>query len=62
MSKHTVIYARASGDGWGNKGRNLAGQLDMGRKYAVEHGYEIVAERLVKDVGARVLHLLPSGD
>lgn len=35
-----VIYARVSGDDRGS----LAGQLDMGRAYAVDHGYTVMAE------------------
>ncbi|MCX6032102.1 MAG: recombinase family protein [Chloroflexi bacterium] len=52
MSKRTVLYARVSGDDRGSEGRNLAGQLDMGRKYAVERGYETVAELAEDDRGA----------
>ena len=39
--KRAVLYARVSGDDRGKEDRNLAGQLEMGRKYAREHGYDI---------------------
>jgi site-specific DNA recombinase len=46
------LYARVSGDDRGKEGRNLAGQLEMGRKYAQEHGYQVVAELAEDDRGA----------
>jgi site-specific DNA recombinase len=49
MSKRAVLYARVSGDDRAQHGRNLAGQIEMGRKFAQERGYEIVAE-LSEDV------------
>ena len=44
MSKRAVLYARVSGDDRDKEGRNLKGQLDMCRDYALEHGWEVVAE------------------
>jgi len=50
--KRAVLYARVSGDDRGKEGRNLAGQLATGRKYAQEHGYVIVEELSEDDRGA----------
>jgi site-specific DNA recombinase len=50
--KRAVIYARVSGDDRKKEKRNLAGQLEMGRKYAQERGYTIVAELPEDDRGA----------
>ncbi len=50
--KRAVLYARVSGDDRGKDGRNLAGQLEMGRKYAQERGYQIVADLAEDDRGA----------
>ncbi|GIK39532.1 MAG: serine recombinase [Chloroflexota bacterium] len=47
-----VLYARVSGDDRGKEGRNLQGQLDMGREYAKEKGYTIIAELSEDDRGA----------
>lgn len=47
-----MLYARVSGDDRSKEGRNLAGQLEMGREYAQEHGYTIVAELAEDDRGA----------
>ena len=44
MSNRAVLYARVSGDDRANEGRNLAGQLEMGRQYAAENGYTVVGE------------------
>jgi site-specific DNA recombinase len=52
MSERAVIYARVSGDDRGKEGRNLDGQLDMGREYAQERAYEVVAELPEDDKGA----------
>ena len=49
-----VLYARVSSDDRGKEGRNLAGQLEMGREYAQERGYAIVAE-LAEDDRARAV-------
>jgi len=38
------LYARVSGDDRGKDGRNLAGQLEMCREYAQEHGWQVVVE------------------
>jgi site-specific DNA recombinase len=52
MAKRAVLYARVSGDDRSKEGRNLAGQLEMARKYAQERGYVIVAELAEDDRGA----------
>jgi site-specific DNA recombinase len=52
MGKRAVIYARVSGDDRGKEGRNLDGQLKMGREYAQAHGYTVVAELPEDDRGA----------
>ena len=52
MTTSTVLYARVSGDDRGKDGRNLAGQLEMGREYAQKHGYHVVAELAEDDRGA----------
>ena len=50
--KRAVLYARVSSDDRGKEGRNLKGQLDMGREYAIAHDYRIVAELSEDDRGA----------
>jgi len=50
--KRAVLYARVSSDDRSKDGRNLTGQLEMGRKYAQEHGYIITAELAEDDRGA----------
>jgi site-specific DNA recombinase len=50
--KRAVLYARVSRDDRSNDGRNLAGQLEMGREYAQEHGYQVMAELAEDDRGA----------
>ena len=52
MTKRAVLYARVSGDDRGKDGRNLAGQLEMCREYAVENEWEIAAELSEDDRGA----------
>lgn len=47
-----ALYARVSADDRANDGRNLRGQLDMGREYARQRGYEIVAELAEDSRGA----------
>ena len=47
-----VVYARVSGDDRGKDGRNLAGQLAMGREYVTRNGYTLVAELAEDDRGA----------
>jgi site-specific DNA recombinase len=47
-----VTYARVSGDDRGRDGRNLAGQLDLCRQYALERGWQVVAELAEDDRGA----------
>ena len=42
--ERAVLYARVSGDDRSKEGRNLAGQLEMGRDYAAKKNYRIVAE------------------
>jgi site-specific DNA recombinase len=51
-TKRAVIYARVSSDDRGKDGRNLDSQIEMGRKYALEHDYRIVAELPEDDRGA----------
>jgi site-specific DNA recombinase len=53
MTKRAVLYARVSGDDRAKEGRNLAGQLEMCRQYALERGYQIVAELAEDERGAR---------
>ena len=50
--KRAVLYARVSGDDRGKEGRNLAGQLEMCREFALENGWKIVAELSEDDRGA----------
>ena len=52
MAKRAVTYARVSGDDRGKEGRNLAGQLEICREYALKKGYLIVAELSEDDRGA----------
>jgi site-specific DNA recombinase len=52
MAERAVLYARVSGDDRRREGRNLTGQLKMGREYAREHGYQVVAELAEDDRGA----------
>jgi site-specific DNA recombinase len=52
MKKRAVLYARVSGDDRGKEGRNLEGQLEMCREYALERGLRIVAELSEDDRGA----------
>lgn len=52
MDKRAVLYARCSGDDRGKDGRNLEGQLDLARQYAISKGYEIVEEIAEDDRGA----------
>ena len=52
MNKRAVLYARVSSDDRGKDGRNLAGQLEMCRDFAVENGWQIVAELSEDDRGA----------
>jgi len=49
MTKRAVLYARVSGDDRHTEGRNLEGQLEACRQYALERGYAIV-EELAEDV------------
>ena len=52
MMKRAVLYARVSKDDTQNDSRNLQGQLDMCRDYAVAHGYRVVEELAEDDRGA----------
>ncbi len=52
MSKRAVLYARVSGDDRHREDRNLLGQLDMCRRYALERGYQVVEELSEDDRGA----------
>jgi site-specific DNA recombinase len=44
VQPRAVVYARVSGDDSKQDGRNLRGQLEMGREYAQQKGYDVVAE------------------
>lgn len=50
--ERAVLYARVSGDDTRTDGRNLAGQLDMCREFALSKGYRVVAELSEDDKGA----------
>lgn len=50
--KRAVLYARTSYDDRDTDGRNLAGQLEMARQYALSKGYSIVGEIAEDDRGA----------
>jgi site-specific DNA recombinase len=50
--KRAVLYARVSSDDRGKEGRNLAGQLEMCRDFALDNGWQIVAELSEDDRGA----------
>jgi site-specific DNA recombinase len=52
MQERAVLYARVSGDDRGKEGRNLDGQLEMGREYAQERAYKVVDELSEDDRGA----------
>jgi len=52
MSFRVVTYARVSGDDRGKEGRNLAGQLEMCREYALQQGWTIITELAEDDRGA----------
>jgi site-specific DNA recombinase len=52
MTKRAVIYARVSRDDRDTDGRNLAGQLAMGRKYCEANGYSVVDEKPEDERGA----------
>ena len=52
MTKRAVLYARVSSDDTRAEGRNLAGQIEMCRAYAAQHGYAVVAELSEDDKGA----------
>ncbi|MBV7334662.1 recombinase family protein [Chloroflexi bacterium TSY] len=53
MTKRAVLYARVSGDDRAKEGRNLGGQLEMCRQYAIERGWNIIAELYEDDRGAK---------
>ncbi|MBT3315656.1 MAG: recombinase family protein [Anaerolineae bacterium] len=52
MKKRAVLYARVSGDDRSKDGRNLAGQIEMCREYAISKGWDVVAEFSEDDRGA----------
>ena len=52
MRKRAVLYARVSSDDRGKDGRNLAGQIEMCKDFALDQGWEIVAELSEDDRGA----------
>ncbi len=47
-----ILYARVSADDRHADYRNIQGQLEMGRAYAAERGYDVVAELAEDDRGA----------
>jgi len=70
--RRAVLYARVSSDDRGKDGRNLDSQLEMGRDYAEQQGYQVVAKVAEDDKGAsgasfelpglkRVLHMAEAG-
>jgi len=50
--ERAILYARVSGDDRGREGRNLAGQLDMCREYALSQGWRVVDELAEDERGA----------
>ncbi len=50
--KRALIYARVSYDDRDTDGRNLAGQIDLGRDYCSKNGYQVVKELREDDKGA----------
>jgi site-specific DNA recombinase len=50
--KRAVLYARTSYDDRGNEDRNLKGQLELCRSFALDNGYQVVAEVSEDDKGA----------
>ena len=50
--KRAVLYARVSSDDRGKEGRNLAGQLEMCRDFALDNGWQVIAELAEDDRGA----------
>lgn len=53
MAKRAVLYARVSYDDRDNDARNLQGQIEACREYALEHGYIEVEAIAEDDRGAR---------
>ncbi len=51
MNKRAVSYARVSSDDRGKDNRNLTGQLEMCREYALQQGWTIIAELAEDDRG-----------
>jgi site-specific DNA recombinase len=52
MTRRAALYARVSSDDTGKDGRNLAGQLEMCREYALARDWEVVVELAEDDRGA----------
>ncbi len=50
--ERAVLYARVSRDDRDKEGRNLTGQLEMGREYTAQRGYSIIDELSEDDRGA----------
>jgi site-specific DNA recombinase len=50
--KRAVLYARVSSDDRGKEGRNLGGQLEMCRDFALDNGWQVIAELSEDDRGA----------
>jgi len=44
MTKRAVLYARVSGDDRNNATSSITGQLDLCRQYALDSGYQVIAE------------------
>lgn len=51
-NKRAVLYARVSSDDRAQEGRNLDGQLEMCRQYALDREWRIIAELAEDDRGA----------
>jgi site-specific DNA recombinase len=51
-TKRAVLYARVSSDDRSKDGRNLAGQIEMCREFALDNGWQVVAELSEDDRGA----------
>jgi site-specific DNA recombinase len=52
MTKRAISYARVSSDDRGKDNRNLSGQLEMCREYALDKGYVLLREMAEDDRGA----------
>ncbi|MBT7191332.1 MAG: recombinase family protein [Anaerolineae bacterium] len=52
MRKRAALYARVSSDDRSKDGRNLAGQIEMCKDYALSKGWDVVTEFIEDDRGA----------